>query len=157
LGAIAVEGGSLYFIDPNNNPQRFSYGAVGAGFSEKLKFGKVGRQLVIPVRGSSVSGAVAPTSFRNAGVLLMTERVSSDELSRNDIQGLCGFIELSAGAGLGGSAYAMLLGMNPCYLPLATTVPNLLMGSAAAILFMGGMSIDIQAGGGITAFGGYLR
>ncbi len=157
LGALAVEGGAIYFTDPHNNPQRFMYGALGAGFGTKIKFGKAGKQIKIPIKGQPASGVVAPTSFRNAGVLLVTKSVYTDELTRKDIQGVCGFVELSAGLGLGGAAYAMLLGMNPFLLPVASTMPHLVMNSAKAILLIGGLSVDIQAGGGVTVFGGYLK
>ena len=93
----------------------------------------------------------------------MLESFGGDELSFDDICGVCGLVEVGGGLVGGGSATAMLLGMDikwaaGCIVagPLTSYCCIRLIKSATALLLMAGINVGIQAGGGIIGCTGYL-
>jgi hypothetical protein len=105
---------------------------------------------------------VAPGNFKNWGELYILDTFAGEELTQADIRGLCLFIEVGAGIGLGVSATAMVVGMDPVWLPaLAMPMAELLveyelLQSATGLLVMGGVNAGVQAGWGAGAFLGGL-
>jgi hypothetical protein len=157
VGLVAAEGGSLSFLDPRNTRQQFRYGGVGAGFAWALKIPKLPK---LQIRGNSTGSVVGPSTFPNAGALLVTTNCATDDLSRSDFQGPCAFMNGGLGLIAGASAGIMALGLNPVAVaaaiasPFAAQVlwPNAIR-SARAILFFGGVNVGGQAG---VAAAGYL-
>jgi hypothetical protein len=153
---VAVEGGALFFQDPSGAPDTFYYGAAGAGLSFGLKLPKIGK---IQIKNKSVGAVIAPNSFPNMGKLYILETFDGDELAESDIEGVCMFVEIGGGLIVGGSATAMILGMNPLWLPtivlpppMSTVGQQMLIKSATGLLVMAGVTAGVQAGGGIGAF-----
>jgi len=163
---VAAEGGKLYFQDPQGKDVTFVYGAAGVGYSVGLKLPKIGK-LEVKVKGKSVFGAIAPAAFPNAGKLYIADTFSGNELSQNDIRGVCVFLEVAGGLVAGVSATAMLVGISPVWLaglslapvggPLAMAYLDYKMIEAATgLLVMAGVNVGLTAGGGIGAFIGGL-
>ena len=84
--------------DQNAIPYSFNYGAVGVGIG-------VGK---LPV-------SFRPKSFPNTGKMYMLNTFVGNELTADDISGICRVQEISAAAttGMGGTATAMFLGIEP--------------------------------------------
>jgi len=151
---VSAEGGVLYFKDPQGTTVSFGYGAAGAGLAAGFKLPKIGK-LAVNVSGKSVVGAVAPAAFPNAGKLYVLDTCPDSDLTVSDIRGVCLFGEIGGGLVVGGSATAMVLGMNPGWLYALALDPMLapvlefqMLQSATAILLMSGMNAGVQAGGG---------
>ena len=160
---LAAEGGKIYMNDPTGSLKTFDFGVVGLGLSAGFKLPKIGK-LHIPIKGKSVAGVGAPASFPNTGQLYVLESFEGDELSFNDICGVCGLVEVGGGLVGGGSATAMLLGMELKWAagciaagPLSTYCYMRLIESANALLLMAGTNVGFQAGGGVIGCTGYLR
>jgi hypothetical protein len=156
-----AEGGAIYFKDPSGVAVSYTYGAAGAGLAFGLKLPKVGK-LQLQVKGKTVGGGVAPAAFPNTGKLYILDSFAGNELKRSDMTGCCMFVQAGGGVIGGGSAYAMVLGMNPIYLvgmtftPLMLLAETKLLQSATALLLMAGLNVGVQAGGGAGAFIGGL-
>ncbi len=155
---FAAEGGSIYFRTPNGARDSFRYGAAGGGLTLGLKLPKIGK---VQVSGHGVAGAIAPAAFPNTGKLYILETFKGSELAHEDIRGACAFVEVAGGLVVGGSATAMLIGMDPWLLagavsPLMLEFDYRLLRSATGLLVMGGVNVGVQAGGGVGAFLGGL-
>jgi hypothetical protein len=156
---VAVEGGAIYLRDPKNKPVTLHFGAAGAGISWGIKLPKIGKVNLPKVRGKTVGGVVAPAAFPNVGKLYILDTFRGAELTRRDITGACAFVEVYAGGVAGGSASAILFGMNPLWLagialgPLAVTVTETkLLASATGLLLTAGLNVGVVAGAGIGGF-----
>jgi hypothetical protein len=167
-----AEGGSIYLKDPSGADVTFRYGAAGAGIAFGFKLPKVGK-LDLKIKGVSVGAGVAPSFLPSTGKVCILDSFKGDELTRDDITGVCMFVQVGGGLIVGGSAYAMLLGMDPVYLAgvaaaagtmimpgmgtmLLPYAEQKLLETATSILFMAGMNVSTQAGGGAGAFVGGL-
>ena len=159
---IALSGGILKLFDPSEKETVFHYGALGVGAVYGFKvpyFGKIN----FKVKGINVSGAAAPTMFKNAGSLYMTDSFSGTELKKSDLQGATVFLEGNIAYIGGVSVNAMLLGVDAAmlYSALTNTVlrPLLLpivLARAPAVLIMSGATVLLQAGAGVSLNVGYL-
>src|SRR5664279_2022478 len=152
VGIVALEGGALYFLDPNGLSRKFRSGGLGAGLSWGLKIPKMPK---IQIKGKSAGGVAAPASFPSRGALLVTNRCPGGDLVKSDIQGACAFLD--GGIGVVGGVYGgvMLLGLNTFSVLAAVSNPSLsvvlwpvALESAQAILAFGGANLGIQAGAG---------
>ncbi|MEI6705690.1 MAG: hypothetical protein WCK96_01000 [Methylococcales bacterium] len=165
---FAAEGGQIYLNDPSGSLRTFTYGVAGGGLSIGFKLPKIGK-LQIPVKGASVGGVGAPASFPNTGCLYILSSFDGDELTYNDISGVCGLVEIGGGLIAGASSTAMLLGMNPKWMaatvvamasPLSQSLMPLaykkLIESATSLLLMAGVNAGVQGGAGIIGCTGYL-
>jgi hypothetical protein len=160
---VAAEGGRIYLQSPAGGQVVFTYGGAGLGLSAGLKLPKIGR---IQFRGRSFNVAGAPAAFPNTGAIYILDNFLGDELTQDDITGVCIFAEISGGLVGGGSATAMLLGMDPLWLAgvmVAAAAPVLepaavtgLLASATGVLLMAGLNLGIQAGGGAAVYVGGL-
>jgi hypothetical protein len=164
---VAAEGGAIYLSDPRKTRQAFRYGAAGAGISCGLKLPKIGKIDLPKIQGKSVGGVAAPAAFTNAGKIYILDSFSDNELSRSDITGVCMFVKVGGGLIGGGSATAMVLGMDAVWLAgtlatidvsqdLAMYAAQRLLESATAILVMAGFNVGLQAGAGAAGFLGAL-
>jgi hypothetical protein len=159
IAFVAADGGQIYFKDPDQNDVSFMFGAAGLGWSAGIKLPKLGK---LQVREQGVGGIIAPASFPNWGKLYILDTFDGQELTRRDIRGVCLFVEIAGGVVAGVSATAMLLGMDPMWVPgLAVPIAELvieyeLLRSATGLLIMDGMNAGVQAGAGAGAFLGGL-
>ena len=158
---VAVEGGRIWLQDPGGKTETFRYGAAGVGLAAGLKLPKIGK-LELKVRGKSVGAALAPASFPNTGKVYVLESFTGNELTKDDITGVCMFAEVYGGLVVGGSATAMIFGMNPIWLA-ATLIPGpsalasaKLLSTATGVLLMAGVNVGIQGGVGAGIFLGGL-
>jgi hypothetical protein len=159
---VGVSGGSIDLKDPEGRTVAFRYGAVGAGLSHGLRLPKIGK-VQLKVKGKAVGGTIAPASFQNGGVVYVLDTLARPELTRSDITGVCMFLEVFGGVIGGGSATAMLFGMNPAFLVGIAAMPLIsvpfqmqLLSSATGILLMAGFNVGLVAGLGGGAFVGGL-
>ena len=164
IGVGAGAGGGITLRAPSGHLQDFYHGGVGAGLSVGPKLPKGVKppawmkKILIRLKGKS--GSLGPTSFPSGGLLYITSEFTGSELAASDIRGLCAFAELGAGLVVGGSATAMLLNLNPLFLPLVMVTPMaslVFLSSAKAVLLMAGANAGIQANVGITSYLGYLH
>lgn len=160
LEFVLAEGGNIYLTDPAGTPTTFSYGAAGVGLSAGIKLPKIGK---IQVKGKSVTTTIAPASFLNGGQLYVLDGAPGNDLTPQDIRGVCALVEIGGGIVAGASATAMIVGMDPTYLLGLLAFPGAalffdyrLLSSATGLLVMGGFNVGIQAGGGGGAMVGGL-
>lgn len=164
---LTAEGGAIYLSDPRKARQTFKYGAAGAGISCGLKLPKIGKIDLPKIKGKGVGGIAAPSAFPNAGKIYILDTFAGNELNRSDITGVCMFVEIGGGFGVGGSATGMILGMDAVWLAgtmatmevcgdLAILAARRLLESATAILVMAGLNAGLQAGAGGAAYLGAL-
>jgi hypothetical protein len=161
---VAVEGGAIYLRDPKNQPVTVHFGAAGAGLSWGLKLPKIGKINLPKVRSKSIGGVLAPSAFPNTGKLYILDTFRGDELARRDITGACAFVEVYTGAIAGGSASAIVFGMNPVWLAglafgtaAMTITETKLFASATGLLLTAGLNVGLVAGAGVGVFlGGIL-
>lgn len=166
---VAGSGGSITLQTPEGKNEEFRYGGVGAGvgFGARLpRFGKVN----LNIKGKSVGGAGALESFPSDGKVFVADSIRDRDLTRDDITGACIFTEVGVGLAVGGSATAMLFGLDAKLLALmialnsnpltqiysSTVVQRQLMQSAKGALVMAGMNLGLQAGGGAAIYLGAL-
>ena len=129
------------------------------------RFGKVN----IQVKGQSGSGAGAAEAFPSTGKVFVSDALRSRDLTEDDITGPCFYTEVGGGLVVGGSATALLFGLDPKLLALAVflgsnpatmmasiKVNEQLLRSAKGAVVMAGMNVGPQAGGGIATYMGYL-
>jgi hypothetical protein len=168
---FAAEGGAIYLKDKIGTPATFKYVAAGAGLSYGLKLPKIGK---IKIDGKSVSAALGPKAFPNTGTIFVLPGCPGTDLTRNDIKGVCAFVEVAGGVLFGGSATAMLLGMNALWLAAVVAAigesivaPPLQLAAMMAwdkmvqtskgLLLMAGATAGLQAGiGGAAYIGGLI-
>ncbi|WHS59440.1 hypothetical protein [Pseudomonas sp. G2-4] len=166
---VAGSGGSIILRSPQGEDVSYRYGGVGvgAGFGARLpRFGKVN----IQIKGKSVGGAGAAEAFPSTGKVFVSDALVSRDLTSDDITGPCMYTEVGVGLGIGGSATALLFGLDPKLLALSmalssnpatsliasTLVNQRLAKSAKGALVMAGMNAGLQAGGGAAIYIGYL-
>ncbi|MFK3974380.1 hypothetical protein ACI2KS_27020 [Pseudomonas sp. NPDC087358] len=165
----AGSGGSITLQTPAGKEESFRYGGLGAGigFGARLpRFGKVN----IAIKGKSVSGAGAMEAFPSTGQVFVADAIANRDLTRDDITGACVFMEVGAGLGVGGSASAMLFGLDAKLLALTLAVNTTPVGavlgpmvmqrqllqSAKGAVVMAGVNAGLQAGGGGAIYLGGL-
>ncbi|CDF97449.1 MULTISPECIES: hypothetical protein [unclassified Pseudomonas] len=165
---VAGSGGSIILRSPQGEDVSYRYGGVGvgAGFGARLpRFGKVN----IQIKGKSVGGAAAAEAFPSTGKVFVSDALVERDLTSDDITGPCMYTEVGAGLVVGGSATALLFGLDPKLLALsvalnaspatmmaASIVNRQLVQSAKGALVMAGMNAGVQAGGGAAVYIGYL-
>jgi hypothetical protein len=159
---VALEGGTIWLQDPRSQVVTFHYGSAGVGLAAGLKLPKIGK-LELKLRGKTVGGVIAPGAFPNTGKVYVLETFSGDELTASDIRGVCAFTEVYGGVIGGGSATAMIFGMNPVWLavavaagPMASLPMMKMLSTATGVLLMAGVNVGIQAGVGAGIFLGGL-
>jgi hypothetical protein len=145
-GFFAATTGTLYFKDPTGFDVEFSYLAGGVGWG-------------VGVKGIKQSGSASSTDLHSEGTLYMLPSFNGKELSREDISGVCEFIDVSAAYVVGKAATVMRLGGDAKLLPFSLLPPaseghQAYLNSFKAMVTM---SCHIAgAGGGVYAYGGYL-
>lgn len=158
-GFFAGEGGKIYLNDPQGVMRTFTYGTVGVGLSAGLKLPKIGK-----VDLNGLTGTLAPASFPNTGSIYLSQDFKGDDLTADDIRGVCAIAEVAGGFVGGGSASAICLGVSEkwfcagklqCDMPL-DFVQARLIETARAYLFVAGLSVGFQFGGGVSGMIGYL-
>ncbi|MGX1176901.1 hypothetical protein [Pseudomonas sp. R151218B TE3479] len=166
---VAGSGGSIILRSPQGEDVSYRYGGVGvgAGFGARLpRFGKIN----IQIKGKSVGGAGAAEAFPSTGKVFVSDALVSRDLTSDDITGPCMYTEVGVGLGIGGSATALLFGLDPKLLALSmalssnpatsliasTLVNQRLAKSAKGAVVMAGMNAGLQAGGGVAVYIGYL-
>ena len=161
-GLFSAEGGRIYLDDPQGALRTFTYGCGGVGISRGLRLPKIGK---FNFTGKTVTGA--PASFSNTGAIYMSTDFDGDELTVEDIRGVCAVLEVAGGLAGVGSASVICLGVSEkwfcpankgykCDMPL-DFVQAKLVETARAYLFVAGLSVGLQFGGGVSAMVGYLR
>ncbi|PYY92173.1 hypothetical protein DNK59_01085 [Pseudomonas sp. TKO26] len=169
VALVAGSGGSIILRSPQGQDVSYRYGGLGGGvgFGARLpRFGKINFQ----IKGKSVAGAGAAEAFPSTGKVFVSDALVSRDLTSDDITGPCMYTEVAAGLVVGGSATALLFGLDPKLLALAvalnsnpatsliasSTVNQKLVQSAKGAVVMAGMNAGVQAGGGVGVFMGYL-
>ncbi|WP_230166939.1 hypothetical protein, partial [Pseudomonas mediterranea] len=115
---VAGSGGSIILRSPQGEDVSYRYGGVGvgAGFGARLpRFGKVN----IQIKGKSVGGAAAAEAFPSTGKVFVSDALVERDLTSDDITGPCMYTEVGAGLVVGGSATALLFGLDPKLLALS--------------------------------------
>jgi hypothetical protein len=155
-GLFGGEGGSVTLLEPKTGrPVVFYYAALGFGLSAGVKLPKLGKLQTPGIAGSS-------ESFTSMGQVYMNGQFHKPELTVEDINGGCTFLELSVGAAWGTAGYAMVFGMNTAQFLTAMAgssnfSPYAGRDTSTGMLVFGGLTFGLQAGGGITSFAGVLR
>lgn len=117
-----------------------------------------------------MGAAGAAEAFPSFGKVFVSDALVSRDLTEDDITGPCIYTEVGGGLVVGGSATALLFGLDPKLLALsvalnaspaasiiaAGTVNRQLLQSAKGAVVMAGMNADAQAGGGAAIYMGYL-
>jgi len=156
----AGSGGSITLQDPQGKSESFRYGGLGAGIGFGARLPRLGK-VNIAIRGKSVGGAGALEAFPSTGQVFVSDAIANRDLTRDDITGVCVFMEVSAGLIAGGSASAMLFGLDPKLLAISMAVSatpagavlgplvmqRQLLQSAKGALVMAGVNAGVQAGG----------
>lgn len=153
---VVGEAGEIVLKDPSGKEVKFIYGGVGAGWSAGLKLPKVGH--------NTLTGSIP--GLPDLGAIYILDTFRGSELKSSDIAGVCKFVEIGGGVVIGGSATAMVMGMDVAWLAAemaAMEVPlaigyadSKLIQSATSILFMAGIDAGIQAGFGVAGYAGGL-
>ncbi|WP_103308937.1 MULTISPECIES: hypothetical protein [unclassified Pseudomonas] len=166
---VAGSGGSIILRSPEGEDISYRYGGVGvgAGFGARLpRFGKIN----IQIKGKGVAAAGAAEAFPSTGKVFVSDALVARDLTSDDITGPCMYTEVGVGLGIGGSATALLFGLDPKLLALsmalnsnpatsliaATLVNQRLAKSAKGAVVMAGINAGLQAGGGAAIYIGYL-
>jgi hypothetical protein len=161
---VAAEGGKIWLNSPGDEYLvAYYYGGAGPAFSAGIKLPKIGKQL-LRIKGKSLGGNISPSSFPNLGGIFILDTFDGDELSATDLTGVCMFVEVGGGLIAGGSATAMILGMDPVWLGAILATPWMpnpffmtkLAKSATAVLVMASANAGVQSGGGVAAYIGGL-
>jgi outer membrane protein OmpA-like peptidoglycan-associated protein len=100
-GPFSAGSGSFTLKSPTGDEVQFNYKSVGGGASLGSKFNAAGS---------------TPDSF-SVGDVYLSDTFSGSELSLTDVEGFCLSQEASLGAGIGGSAAIMLLGISVQSIP----------------------------------------
>ncbi|WP_339477727.1 MULTISPECIES: hypothetical protein [unclassified Pseudomonas] len=166
---VAGSGGSITLRSPQGEDVSYRYGGVGVGigFGARLpRFGKIN----IQIKGKSVAGVGAAEAFPSTGKVFVSDAMANRDLTSDDITGPCMYTEVGVGLVVGGSATALLFGLDPKLLALSvalssnpatsiiasTTVNRQLARSAKGAVVMAGVNAGVQAGGGAAIYMGYL-
>ena len=122
IDVVAASGGTLEFNDPNRQPVRFHFGALGAGLGFGVKIPKLGGLIGKLLSSRSVSGSGSTFAMRNEGVIFQTDVTRGRELTRGDFTGVCVIGEIGGSTplyGLSGTVY--LFNINKLTLALMLT------------------------------------
>lgn len=166
---VAGSGGSIILRSPQGEDVSYRYGGVGVGvgFGARLpRFGKIN----IQIKGKGVAAAGAAEAFPSTGKVFVSDALVDRDLTSDDITGPCMYTEVGVGLGIGGSATALLFGLDPKLLALSvalssnpatsliasSTVNRQLARSAKGAVVMAGVNAGLQAGGGAAIYMGYL-
>ena len=117
-----------------------------------------------------MAAAGAAEAFPSTGKVFVSDALVNSDLTSDDITGPCMYTEVGVGLGIGGSATALLFGLDPKLLALSvalssnpatsliasTTVNRQLARSAKGAVVMAGVNAGLQAGGGAAIYIGYL-
>lgn len=168
LEFFAAEGGTIVLTNPSTkNNESFYYGGAGVGLSAGLKIPKIGK-VQIPTPKGGLTGSGGPTAFPSTGTVFVMDGCSGNDLTTSDIQGICCFVEVGGGIIVGGSAAAMLVGLDAARLlalgpatavggPVGSNLAmQFLIASAKGLILMAGVNAGIQAQIGGAAYGGLL-
>jgi len=153
VGVVGAEGGSVTLKDPHGKPVVFYYGAVGAGLSFGVKLPKLGKIKLPGLAGST-------EDFPSGGVLYISPMFTREELTVDDINGGCMFLEVGGGIAWGGAAYSMACGMNQAAMLSGIAQPGLLahaLNTATGYMVFAGANYGLQAGIGVTQFVGAMH
>lgn len=167
---LAGSGGSITLLSPEGENVSFRYGGVGGGIGLGMRlprFGKV--NLNVKGKSKSVGGAGALEALPSTGTVLVADGLVGRDLSRGDFTGPCMYVELGAGVIAGGSATAILFGLDPKLLAavalasaspltaaLGASMSRQLLQSSRGALLMAGVNVGAQFGGGAAAYLGAL-
>lgn len=166
LDVVAVSGGVIDFIDPDEKTESFHFGGIGAGFGTPgIKIPKFGSFLSRIISGRFLNSSGSTTEQMNKGVLFKTGLIGERELTRSDIVGACVIAELGISLPVQGrTATVILMGMDPHYyyrslLGPASEAEIFLTGHGSAIMpkaitWIWGDTRGLVAGG--TAYVGIL-
>lgn len=166
VAVFAGGGGTVTLQRPDGGNQVLRYGGlgVGLGFGARLpRFGKID----LKVRGQSVGGAGAVEALPSTGIVFAAESIGARDLSREDFNGACLYVEGGLGVVAGGSGTAMLFGLNAAELALlfaamsspagqviAYGMSQRVLKTAKGAIFFAGVNVGAQAGGGAAGFVG---
>ena len=167
---FVMSGGTVVLKDPSQKSETFYYGGMGAGIGFGLKLPRIKlSKWTLPevkaptIRGVEVGAAGSAKSFDSAGIVYMTDSFLGCELTRTDLEGGALYIDAGLGLFYGKAGSAMLLGINPAPLLMGLSSPGMswlaqqAVSQAPALLFMGGTTVGMLAGGGIGMLVGYLH
>ncbi|ROL63161.1 hypothetical protein BK634_30435 [Pseudomonas chlororaphis] len=169
VALVAGSGGSIILRSPQGQDVSFRYGGVGVGVGVGARLPRIGK-INIKVKGTGVAAAGAAEAFPSTGKVFVSDALKASDLTSDDITGPCVYTEVAAGLVVGGSATALLFGLDPkllaMYLALnsnpatsliaAQLVNRQLLQSAKGAVVMVGMNAGAQAGAGVGIFLGYL-
>lgn len=127
LGVIAASKGQLNFLNPSGKKVSFKYLGAGLGVGAGLKSLKQS----LP----NVSGSIAPSAYWSDGRLYMLPGFHGNELTEDDLSGMCEFIDLGVSLGSGVSGTVFHLGYDAK-----------LVGNYKASLFVGSQNTGLGAG-----------
>jgi hypothetical protein len=158
--AAGISSGLITLSDPEGKATDLYYGGIGVGLAGGFKF-KLGK---IKIATPKVSPNIAPTWFDSTGDVFVTSNCPGQDLKRNDFSGICAFVEVGGGIGVGYSGVALLAGMQGTtnfWENLAgSMVPGALLyfmlTSARALIRMRGWNVGAQLGGGGIAYVGFM-
>ena len=158
---LALTGGEIELDDPKGDLVKLRYGSAGVGLGFGFKLPKVGKLEIKPERlGKVVTGTVAPTFAPNTGQLYMTDFFKGDELTKDDLRGICLIVDGGGGLIVGYSVTVMLLGIDPARFAAQVTSPilSLFVGQAEpkAAMLIRGWNAGVQGGGSIAGYIGYM-
>ena len=120
---VAGSGGSIILRSPQGENVSYRYGGVGVGvgFGARLpRFGKIN----IQIKGKSVAGTGAAEAFPSTGKVFVSDALVSRDLTSDDITGPCMYTEVGVGLVVGGSATALLFGLDPKLLALSVALSS---------------------------------
>ena len=153
MGIVGAEGGSVTLKDPQGKPTVFYYGAVGAGLSVGVKLPKLGKIKLPGLTGSS-------EQFTSGGLLYMSPMFSRDELTVDDINGGCMFLEVGAESLGEVPRTPWAFGMNEAAMFSGILQPALLihaLSTAVGYMVFAGTNYGLQAGLGVSEFVGVMH
>jgi len=166
VAVFAGGGGTITLRRPDGGNEVLRYGGLGAGvgFGAKLpRFGKID----LKIRGQSVGAAGAVEALPATGIVFAAESIGARELTREDFNGACLYVEGGLGLVAGASGTAMLFGVsaadlalliaamsNPAGQMVAFGLAQRVIASAHGVIFFAGVNVGAQAGGGVAGFVG---
>lgn len=145
-GFFGATTGTLYFKDPQGLGVEFSYTAGGLG-------------LGVGVKNMKLTGAISTTDLHSSGTLYLLPSFSGSELKRDDLSGVCEFVDIGVSFAYGKSVTTMRLGgdlkLAPFQLlPPTTDGHQAYLNSFKALITM--ECDNAGVGGGAYAYIGYL-
>ena len=165
LGIVTGSGGLIELTTLDDGYVAFyHFGGLGVGYSLGGKLPKIPKLPKIDLKEKS--GAGSSTDFTSTGTVYVMEACKTDDLTADDFQDPCIFIDAGAGVIAGYSGTAMLAGISPMTLIKAGLIAGAMfnpmavaevMNDAKALILMRGWNVGLQIGGGVSASLGYLH